>query len=157
MIKMEKKQFVTLYYPLAEAAGKKYNLNPTVILAQAAHESGWGDSFLARVRHNFFGITASGEPNVYWDGGKQPSQANPKLVFRVYKTAQDSFMDFARLIAKNYKTAAAVSNDSTQYAKAIAYSPYISEQNGDNRPLYEKAVMANATYIDSMAGELKKK
>lgn len=154
---MEKKQFVTQYYPLAEAAGKKYNLNPTVILAQAAHESGWGSSFLARVKHNFFGITAGGHPNEYWDGEKQPSQLNPKLVFRVYKTEQDSFMDFARLISMNYKTAAAVSNDSTQYAKAIAYSPYISEKNGDNRPLYQKAVISNSNYIDSMTSELKKK
>jgi flagellar protein FlgJ len=154
---MDKKQFVTQYYPLAQAAGEKYSLNPTVILAQAAHESGWGGSFMARVRRNFFGITAGGHPNVYWDGTKQASQVNPKLIFRVYKTEQDSFMDFARLITMNYKKAAAVSNDSTQYAKAIAYSPYISEQNGDNRPLYEKTVIANAKYIDSMAGELKKK
>lgn len=154
---MEKKQFVTQFYPLAVEAGKKYNLNPTVILAQAAHESGWGSSFLARVKHNFFGITAGGHPNEYWNGEKQPSQKNPKLVFRVYKTDQDSFMDFARLISMNYKTAASVSSDSTQYAKAIAYSPYISEQNGDNRPLYQKAVISNSNYIDSMADELKKK
>lgn len=154
---MEKKQFVTQFYPLAVEAGKKYNLNPTVILAQAAHESGWGGSFLARIKHNFFGITAGGHPNEYWNGEKQPSQKNPKLVFRVYKTDQDSFMDFARLISINYKTAASVSNDSTQYAKAIAYSPYISEQNGDNRPLYQKAVISNSNYIDSMADELKKK
>jgi len=154
---MEKKQFVTQYYPLAAAAGEKYNLNPTVILAQAAHESGWGGSYMARVRRNFFGITAGGHPNQYWDGEKQASQVNPKLIFRIYKTEQDSFMDFARLISMNYKTAAAVSNDSTKYAKAIAYSPYISEQNGDNRQLYEKTVIANSKYIDSMASELKKK
>ena len=75
----------------------------------------------------------------------------------MYKTEQDSFMDFARLISMNYKTAASVSNDSTQYAKAIAYSPYISESNGDNRPLYQKAVISNSNYIDSMSSELKKK
>ena len=79
------------------------------------------------------------------------SQTNPKLVFRIYKTDEDSFMDFARLISRNYKSAASVSNDSTQYAKAIAYSPYISEQNGDNRPAYQKAVLSNSNYIDSMS------
>ncbi len=45
---MEKKQFVTRYYPLAQIAGLKYNINPTVILAQAALESGWGSSFFSK-------------------------------------------------------------------------------------------------------------
>ena len=56
---MTKEEFVKTYYSLAEKAGKKYNLNPTVILAQAAHESGWGGSYAARVRKNFFGIIAA--------------------------------------------------------------------------------------------------
>jgi len=50
---MTKEEFVKTYYPLAEKAGKKYKINPTVILAQAAHESGWGSSYAARVRKNF--------------------------------------------------------------------------------------------------------
>lgn len=154
---MEKEQFIKQYFSLAEKAGKKYNLNPTVILAQAAHESAWGSSYAARVRKNFFGIIAAGSPNEYWDGAKSPSQTNPHLVFRIYKTEQDSFMDFARLISSKYKTAASVSSDSTQYAKAIAYSPYISEQNGDNRPAYQKAVMTNSSFIDSQLEFLKKK
>jgi flagellum-specific peptidoglycan hydrolase FlgJ len=154
---MTKEEFVKTYYSLAEVAGKKYNLNPTVILAQAAHESGWGGSYAARIRKNFFGITAYGSTNEYWNGAKSASQTNPNLIFRIYKTEQDSFMDFARLISTKYKTAASVSNDSTQYAKAIAYSPYISEQNGDNRPVYQKAITDNSSYIDSMANELKKK
>ena len=102
---MTKEEFVKTYYSLAEKAGKKYNLNPTVILAQAAHESGWGGSYAARVRKNFFGILAAGKPNEYWDGSKSPSQTNPHLVFRIYKTAQDSFMDFARLISVKSKIA----------------------------------------------------
>ena len=154
---MTKEDFVKTYYPLAEKAGKYYNLNPTVILAQGAHESAWGASYSARVRKNFFGITAYGSTNAYWTGAKSPSSTNPHLVFRIYKTEQDSFMDFARLISTNYKKAALVSSDSTQYAKAIAYSPYISESNGDNRPAYQKAIISNANYIDSMTAQLKKK
>ena len=154
---MTREEFVKTYYSVAEKAGKKYNLNPTVILAQAAHESGWGGSYAARVRKNFFGITAYGSTNDYWDGSKSASQTNPKLVFRIYKTEQDSFMDFARLISGNYKTASAVSSDTTKYAKAIAYSPYISEKNGDNRPAYQKAIISNSNYIDSMSEQLKKK
>ena len=116
-----------------------------------------GGSYSARIRKNFFGIIATKTTNPFWDGAKSPSSTNPNLIFRIYKTELDSFMDFARLISTKYKSASMVSQDSSQYAKAIAYSPYISEQNGDNRPVYQKAIMNNSKYIDSMAGELKKK
>ena len=154
---MEKSLFVKTYYDIAVQAGTKYNINPTVILAQAAHESGWGGSYLARNCHNFFGITAFGPHNDYWQGDKIPNPKMPKLVFRIYKTDLDGFMDFALLISHKYKAAAAVSSDSTRYAKAIAYSPYIDEGNGDNRPGYEKAIISNSSFIMSQMQFLKKK
>ena len=154
---MEKSLFVKTYYDIAVQAGEKYNINPTVILAQAAHESGWGGSYLARNCHNFFGITAFGAVNEYWHGDKIPNPKMPKLVFRIYPTDLDGFMDFALLISHKYKAAAAVSSDSTRYAKAIAYSPYIDEGNGDNRPGYEKAIISNSSFIESQMQFLKKK
>ena len=155
---MDKKAaFVQKFYDIAVQAGTKYNINPTVILAQAAHESGWGGSHLAVACHNFFGITAYGSKNEYWSGENIANPKIPTLKFRIYKTDLDGFMDFAKLISSKYKSAAAVSKDSTQYAKAIAYSPYISEKNGDNRPLYEKAVISNSNYVESQMQFLKKK
>jgi hypothetical protein len=65
----------------------------------------------------------------------------------VYQTDQDSFYDFARLITSKYKAASAVSSDTTQYAQAIAYSPYISENNGDNREGYRKGIISAANSI----------
>jgi flagellar protein FlgJ len=149
--------FVQQYFSIAEQAGKKYNINPTVILAQAAHESGWGLSHLAVGYHNFFGITAYGSTNEYWKGDKIANPKIPTLVFRIYKTDLDGFMDFAKLISGKYKLAAAVSSDSTKYAKAIAYSPYIAEKNGDNRPLYEKAIISNSSFIQTQLQFVKKK
>lgn len=150
---MTKVDFAKKYYPLAKIAGEKYNLNPVVILAQAAHESGWGDSYGARVRNNLFGVIAAGTPNNYWKGAKSQSTASG-LWFRVYPTAQDSINDFARLITAkdSYNNAEKVSYDTAAYAKAIAYSPYISETNGDNRPLYEKAVRDNADFFKKILG-----
>jgi flagellar protein FlgJ len=153
----DKAEFVKNYYPQAQAAGLRYGINPQVILAQAAHESGWGSSFSAKTRNNFFGITASGAPNEYWDGANSASLTNPKLKFRIYTSAQDSFFDFARLIAHNYKTAASVSNNTADYAKAIAQSSYISESNGDNRSVYESAIMKNAAFVLDTLASLKKK
>ncbi|WP_421752514.1 glucosaminidase domain-containing protein [Croceimicrobium sp.] len=147
---MDKETFVRTYLPLAQKAGERFGMNPSVILAQAAIESGWGSSYGARVRKNFFGITAAGSPNEFWDGSYTVANNQYRLKFRVYKTAQDSFYDFARLISSRYKTAHSVSNDSTAYARAIAYSPYISESNGDNREVYRKGIISTFNSISSI-------
>jgi flagellar protein FlgJ len=147
---MDKETFVTTYLPLAQKAGERFGMNPAVILAQAAIESGWGSSYGARVRKNFFGITAAGSPNEFWDGSFSVGQNQYALKFRVYKTEQDSFYDFARLISSKYKSAHAVSNDSTAYAQAIAYSPYIAEANGDSREGYRKGIIATFNSISDM-------
>ena len=60
--------------------------------------------------------------------------------FKQYE--QDSFYDFARLIASNYKAAHASANDYKAYADKIAHSPYISEQNGDDRNAYMKGIIS---------------
>lgn len=144
---MDKETFTTTYYPMAQKAGARFGLNPEVILAQAAVESGWGSSYGARVRKNFFGITAAGAPNEFWDGSFSVGQNKYALKFRVYQSAQDSFYDFARLISSKYKSALAVSHDTTAYAKAISQSAYIAEANGDNREGYRKAIVASAASI----------
>ena len=147
---MTKEQFTTTYHPLAKKAGNRFGMNPEIILAQAALESGWGASYGARVRKNFFGITAAGSPNEFWDGSFSVGQNQYALKFRVYKTEQDSFYDFARLISSKYKTAHAVSSDSTAYAQAIAYSPYIAEANGDSREGYRKGNISPFTSISDI-------
>ncbi len=82
---MTKEEFVTKYYPMAVIAGESFSLLPEIILAQAAIESGWGKSYGARVRKNFFGITAAGSPNAYWDGSYSVSQNQYQLKFESIK------------------------------------------------------------------------
>ena len=69
------------------------------------------------------------------------AQASYPLNFRRYDTRENSFLDFARLIRNNYRSAWQVSNDPQAYAKEIAYSPYISELNGDNRETYRHSII----------------
>ncbi len=140
---MNKEEFVSRYFPLAQDAGKRFSMNPAIILAQAALESAWGTSYGALVRNNFFGITASGSPNEFWDGSFSVSKNLYQLKFREYATARDSFMDFARLISQRYQMAHQVSHDSARYARAIAYSPYIDESNGDNREDYRRGILSS--------------
>jgi flagellar protein FlgJ len=132
---MTKQDFVNKFYPAAKAAGAEFNINPVVILAQAAIESGWGESKLSSY-NNFFGITAYGRINNYWHGGKIQLAENG-LTFRRYDTMENSFMDYCRLIRGSYRTSADLSFHPAAFAKSIAYSKYISEVNGDNRASYQ--------------------
>lgn len=138
--------YVFKYYGEAEKVGKEFNINPVIILAQAALESGWGTSNLAVNHNNFFGVTAYGKPNQYWKGGKVVSKSSG-LPFRTYASAADGFRDFARLITSYYKEAAKMSFAVTEYARLIANSPYISEKNGDNRAKYREIIIRNAVAI----------
>lgn len=132
---MTKQDFVNKFYPAAKAAGAEFNINPVVVLAQAAIESGWGESKLSSY-NNFFGITAYGRINNYWHGGKI-QLAEDGLTFRRYDTMENSFMDYCRLIRGSYRTSADLSFHPAAFAKSIAYSKYISEVNGDNRASYQ--------------------
>ena len=51
---MEISVFIREYAPLAGEAGRAFRIDPVVILAQAAIETGWGESTLCREYHNFF-------------------------------------------------------------------------------------------------------
>ena len=126
----------------AVSAGAAFHMNPSVILAQAAFESGWGTSRLATESNNFFGLTAYGCSNEYWHGGKTKVKTDSySLDFRRYDTRANSFLDFARLIRSSYRMAWQCSNDPEAYVREIAYSPYISELNGDDRESYRRSLL----------------
>ena len=94
---MEISVFIREYAPLAGERGRAFRIDPVVILAQAAIETGWGESTLCREYHNFFGITAYGLPNVWWTG--RWTELSPRsLRFRIYPDDKCSFMDYCRLL-----------------------------------------------------------
>lgn len=142
--------YVSEFFPIADKVGKKFKFNPIIILSQGSVESGWGTSQLARENHNFFGVTAFGKPNPYWDGSYRVSTSSG-LKFRNYKSIEDGFSDYARMITTYYPAAAKVSNDPAAYATAIANSPYINEKNGDNRAKYRALIIQSAQTILDVA------
>lgn len=142
--------YVFDFMAAAIKVGKKFGLSPIIILAQGSVESGWGTSQLARENHNFFGVTAFGKPNEFWDGSFRVSKSSG-LKFRNYKSVEDGFSDYARMIATYYPDAAKVSNDITAYATKIANSPYINEKNGDNRAKYRALIIQSANTILEIA------
>jgi len=136
---MKKEVFIREFMPLARQAGEAFRINPVMILAQAVLESGWGGSVLAKEYRNYFGLSGYGNANSYWEGHTVKLRKD-SLSFRVYRLAQDSFNDYAQLIRQAYPQAADLSHSPEAFARAIAYSKYISEVNGDNREAYNKAL-----------------
>ena len=121
--------------------GKKLNILPSVTIAQAILESGWGKSELAKNAHNLFGIKAGAD----WKGktySKKTKEQKPtgevyEIVadFRAYGSFAESIMDHdaffvstdwrkknyaAVLNAKNYKDQAKALQ-SCGYATALDY------------------------------------
>ena len=73
----------------------------------------------------------------------------PLATFRIYPDDKCSFMDYCRLLRSAYPRAADMSANPTAFAKEIAYSPYISEVNGDNREAYRKLIVQLCRKISS--------
>lgn len=145
-----KSKYVIDNFNNAKLAGKKYGIDPLIILTQGGFESGYGTSNLAKNSFNFFGITAFGSKNEYWDGSFYQAKNKYALKFRVYKNALNCFYDYARLISSKYSDVLKKSKNYKEFAKNIANSPYISEANGDNRKIYENSLIKIYEFIQNV-------
>jgi flagellum-specific peptidoglycan hydrolase FlgJ len=56
-----RRDFLGTIAPSALESGRAHQIPPSIILAQAALESGWGRSRLAQRHHNIFGVKATGK------------------------------------------------------------------------------------------------
>ena len=101
-------QFISEVRPYAERAAARLGIDPDILVAQAALETGWGQ-FVPRnaqgeSSHNYFGIKADsrweGEQVTHrtkeFLGGRARSQV---ASFRAYSSAQQSFEDYAEFVA----------------------------------------------------------
>lgn len=143
----QKQAFIAAHIQDAKAVEARFGMNPVAILAQAALESEWGNSYSAKNRNNYFGMTVgSGKTSEFWNGENSQSSASG-LWFRIYDSPKNSFMEFGNKIKNQYSDAYNCSYDIPEYAHKIAKSAYISEVNGDNRQDYENGIISNASYI----------
>lgn len=95
--------FLTAAIPQAQAAAYQYGVYPSVMLAQAIIESGWGQSALAQSpNNNLFGIKGSyngqsvSMPTTEYNAQGQAYQTNAQ--FRKYPNYQVSFEDNGALL-----------------------------------------------------------
>ena len=121
---LNREDFFTEFAPLAQEVGKKYGLYPSVILAQAAVESNFGESELSKHYNNYFGIKGKGVvlPTMEMEGEEE------KMVqdgFRTYGSARESFYDYGKLIAKAPRYEAVRRAESAEaYARALHPAGY---------------------------------
>jgi flagellar protein FlgJ len=130
-------EFVTALLPEAHAAAEALGVEPRLLLAQAALETGWGRAVPQRggeSAHNLFGIKAgaswSGEQVEHWTLEHANGVMGPQRErFRAYDSAAQSFADYVDLIASAQRYAGALDDagDPEAYARAVTKAGYATD------------------------------
>jgi len=130
--------FVKDIWPHAQDAARQLGVDPQVLVAQAALETGWGRGIIqhpdGRSSHNLFGIKAGGSwqketvtvPTVeYRDGLAVRERAS----FRSYDSLAASFQDYVQFLKSNprYKDALLQAGDPGKFGSALQEAGYASD------------------------------
>lgn len=111
--------FVSRLKPYAEKAAKALGVSPSLLLAQAALETGWGQKVIKNARqssNNLFNIKADSS----WKGNRVAAQTleyhqntpvMEKAAFRAYPSYQESFNDYVRFLNQNPRYHSALKNN----------------------------------------------
>jgi flagellar protein FlgJ len=105
---LSEKEFIEIVKPIALKIAEDMKINAWVAMSQAAHESRNGNSQLARVALNLFGIKAteswasSGGAMMSFNTGEHIKGKDLMVqdAFRVYDSWAHSFLDWAKLMQK---------------------------------------------------------
>jgi flagellar protein FlgJ len=130
-------EFAARLRPVAEDAARQLGVDPDLLLAQAALETGWGRHITADQRgssNNFFNIKAGPD----WDGPTVTVQTveyrdgvavRESARFRAYESAAESFADYAALIedSPRYSNARGMAADGEQYLRELQRAGYATD------------------------------
>jgi flagellar protein FlgJ len=130
--------FVKDVWPYAQQAAQQLGVDPQVLVAQAALETGWGRGVVrhpdGRSANNLFGIkagggwqneTASVNTLEYRDG----IAVKERAVFRSYDSLAESFQDYVQFLKNNprYKEALMHAGDPQQFTGALQDAGYATD------------------------------
>lgn len=149
-------QFLRQLWPAAREAAGKLGVEPEVVLAQAALESGWGRHSVGRDSYNLFGIKADSR----WQGEKVEVSTleyrdgvpvREKAAFRRYDSPTQSLEDYVNFIRENprYSQALEKAGDSSAYLRELQRAGYATD------PRYAEkieAVLASPAFSRALAG-----
>lgn len=151
MVKPEKKSlfnevtdFISGLLPYAQKAAEKLNVDPRVLIAQAALETGWGKFIMhdesGKPGFNLFGIKAgknwSGDSikiNTLEVENQQFKKVNAS--FRKYEGFSESFDDYVSFLKQNprYQKAIESADNANEYVKQLQASGYATDPNYANK------------------------
>jgi len=133
-------EFIATMLPMAEKAAARIGVDPKVLVAQAALETGWGKSVMraddGTSSHNLFGIKATGN----WQGENARAITsefrNGQMVketadFRSYASYEDSFHDLVSLLQNNdrYQGVLKAADNPEQFVKELQKAGYATDPN----------------------------
>lgn len=137
-------EFVDAILPHAQRAGRKLNVDPMAIVAQAVLETGWGNHVMrdADGQHSFnlFGIKASAS----WDGDTVKKKtleyrngiaAQEYAAFRSYASLESAFDDYVRFLQQNprYQNALNANSEAKQWGFSLQKAGYATDPNYGNK------------------------
>lgn len=101
------KDFLNYVIPGAQKAYEQYGIYPSIMIAQAINESGWGKSKLAKTDNNLFGIKKPGvhDPSVNVEQGSWATDDGG--YYAKYKSWDDSMKDHGYFLRNNSRYAQA--------------------------------------------------
>lgn len=133
-------QFVSGLLPVAEQTARDSGIDPKLLIAQAALETGWGRYMIrgeqGRPSFNLFGIKADSRwqgdavaitTTEYRDGMPMKEQAS----FRAYRNYQASFRDYVAFLESNprYRDVLAVADQPDLFAEKLQEAGYATDPN----------------------------
>lgn len=137
----EKMEFIETISDGAISNYNKYGILPSITMAQAILESGWGNSELAVTHNNLFGIKADSR----WNGAiatiATSENYNDSTIanFRKYDNINESIEDHGKFLYENSRYAEYGlfnGNDYKSQAQALEDAGYSTVQNENGIPIY---------------------
>ena len=129
--------FVRQLWPHAQQAASELGVDPGILIAQAALETGWGKAINhdanGRSSHNLFNIKADARwhgPTVAvktleYDGGTARRET---ARFRAYDSFADSFHDYVKFLKSNQRYQSALgTNSSSEFVKGLHAAGYATD------------------------------
>lgn len=131
--------FLKTIGPVAQQVAQENGIYASVMIAQAALESGWGNSTLSTQGHNLFGVKWNGTGNYvtmptqeYYGGQWHTIYAK----FQSYNSYYDSLTGYAQLIKSNFPNSTRANAATPQVAAANlkygVYGSYATDPNYAN-------------------------
>jgi len=130
---MSREEFIQTLAPPAQEAQEEYGTRASLLIAQAALESNWGDSDLSRETNNYFGIKDANAGEEYATREYNSEWTTVNASFKRYDSLAASVADYANLIKngtswdQDFYQPVLEANDYTEAAEAVQAAGYATD------------------------------